>query len=500
MDHASPGKIHQADIQGGTPGPKIKSPTREPVHLFHQIQQAIGNRALGRRIQAKLEISQPNDVHEHEADRVADEVMRMPDPAVSRLSNSSSSFYPPSIARAQAMDLQRACTDCEEEEEHKIQRKEGSRGTATPVESGHAPSVVDNVLNSPGRPLDSGTRAFFEPRFGYDFSNVRLHTDATAASSAREVNALAYTVGTNIVLGRQHAHDSSEGQRILAHELTHVIQQNGSPTKAYRYNIDEEEEHPYEATIARKPAPHLQRTATWAAGVERRSWDAADRTMSKQGFGWTWPTLNGSIIPSSTAAGTAIKAPTFSTRSVAGSGTAPATSEASFTANATNTASYDLDAIDGGPHSVASTKDAVATRSAQLGMAPPTQCTGPAASTFSIKGQPDDTAHSAAILAHERHHGSDHKTEFGNVIGGWNTAVDAAIAASTKYGGPDAATAEANMWTAVGGAPATIATNQHNAWMAASGTFHASPAGRTRRPTNIQADATCATSSMDHTP
>jgi hypothetical protein len=90
-----------------------------------------------------------------------------------------------------------------------------------------SPSSVQEVLRSPGQPLDPATRTFMEPRFGHDFSRVRVHTDARAAESARAVNALAYTVGRDVVFGvGQYAPGTSEGRRMLAHELTHVMQQH----------------------------------------------------------------------------------------------------------------------------------------------------------------------------------------------------------------------------------------------------------------------------------
>jgi hypothetical protein len=93
-----------------------------------------------------------------------------------------------------------------------------------------APAIVHEVLNSPGQPLDATTRAFFEPRFGHDFSRVRVHSDAMAAESARTLDALAYTVGNHVTFGRGHYQpDRINGQRLLAHELTHVIQQEGGP-------------------------------------------------------------------------------------------------------------------------------------------------------------------------------------------------------------------------------------------------------------------------------
>lgn len=90
-----------------------------------------------------------------------------------------------------------------------------------------APSIVEEVLGSPGRSLDSETRLFMESRFGHDFSPVRVHTDARAAESARAVNALAYTAGKDIVFGAGRCDlSSSTGKRLLAHELVHVIQQD----------------------------------------------------------------------------------------------------------------------------------------------------------------------------------------------------------------------------------------------------------------------------------
>ncbi len=98
-------------------------------------------------------------------------------------------------------------------------------GAANDVEQPDVPPIVHDVLRSPGQPLDAATRAFFEPRFGMDFSAVRMHTDAKAAESAQAVNALAYTVGHEVVFGAgQYAPQSAEGRRLIAHELTHTIQ------------------------------------------------------------------------------------------------------------------------------------------------------------------------------------------------------------------------------------------------------------------------------------
>lgn len=95
------------------------------------------------------------------------------------------------------------------------------------------PPMVQNVLQSSGQPLDAAIRTSLEPRFGHDFSQVRVHTDERAAESARAVNALAYTVGQHIVFGDGHYNPAGPaGRSLLAHELTHVVQQaqTGQPT------------------------------------------------------------------------------------------------------------------------------------------------------------------------------------------------------------------------------------------------------------------------------
>jgi Domain of unknown function (DUF4157) len=114
------------------------------------------------------------------------------------------------------------CEGCKKKKKTPIQRH--AAGTATPAT---APHIVHDVLRSPGHPLDHATRAFMEPRFGQDFSRVRVHSDGEAAESARAVNALAYTVGNKIVFGADRYSSSTiAGRELLAHELAHTVQQN----------------------------------------------------------------------------------------------------------------------------------------------------------------------------------------------------------------------------------------------------------------------------------
>jgi len=167
-------------------------------------------------LQPKLTIGQPGDTYEQEADRVADQVMRMPGPSLS-------------IGTAPTQ-ISRKCAACEEEDKKNLQMKPaGARAAA----GGEAPPIVREALQQPGQPLDAATRAFFEPRFGHDFGAVRVHTDGKSAESARRVNALAYTVGRHIAFAEgRYAPQAVEGRRLIAHELAHTIHQGGQTTAA----------------------------------------------------------------------------------------------------------------------------------------------------------------------------------------------------------------------------------------------------------------------------
>jgi hypothetical protein len=165
-------------------------------------------------LQRKLTVGSAHDPSEAEADRAAERVMRMADPSPISMGGQSS--------------LRRKCAACEEE--GNIQRKAESG-----LQAVEAPPIVDDVLASPGRPLDAATRAFMEPRFGHDFSSVRVHTGDRAARSAEAVDARAYTVGRDIVFGRgAYAPQAAGGRTLLAHELAHTLQQGAGGSGALR--------------------------------------------------------------------------------------------------------------------------------------------------------------------------------------------------------------------------------------------------------------------------
>jgi hypothetical protein len=166
-------------------------------------------------IQQKLVFGQPNDPLEHEADRVADEVMHMRDPA------------PTSEKRIQRQPARhRAPSQQPLDPAPHISRV----GAVSDAGAGATPEVVNEAIGSPGHPLDAPARTFFEPRFGCDLSDVRIHADDKAAGSARTLGALAYTVGPHIFFGSgEYQPSSPAGRHLIAHELTHSIQQSGLP-------------------------------------------------------------------------------------------------------------------------------------------------------------------------------------------------------------------------------------------------------------------------------
>jgi hypothetical protein len=115
--------------------------------------------------------------------------------------------------------VQRKCAACEDEE--CAQRKENGNTDA--------PDIVGHAIQSGGSPMDNDTQSFMETRFGYDFGQVKIHNDSLAASSAQSINALAYTSGNDVVFNQgQYSPGTSTGKKLLAHELTHVVQQNSS--------------------------------------------------------------------------------------------------------------------------------------------------------------------------------------------------------------------------------------------------------------------------------
>jgi hypothetical protein len=184
------------------------------------LSQRLGNQHLqallrARLLQAKLTVSDPHDVYEQEADRVADQVMRTPDPTA--------------VGGLTTTRVQRMCRDCDEE----LMRSASDAGSAPTVDATTEHAI--RTLSSRGSPLPESVREFMEPRFNADFRSVRVHNDPQAHELALGLNAQAFTVGRDVVFGAgRYAPHTDSGKRLLAHELTHVVQQSAVTTSPSR--------------------------------------------------------------------------------------------------------------------------------------------------------------------------------------------------------------------------------------------------------------------------
>lgn len=177
-----------------------------------QSERARQSSARALTIQPKLVVGAVDDPLEQEADRAAAQVMRMQTPGIK--------------GAATPQRISRQCAACEEEEAQRLRRK---AARAPQAASAAAPGIVHEVLGTPGQPLDAATRAFFEPRFGTRFADVRIHAGAKADESARSIGALAFTSGHHIVFAEGKFQTGTDaGRRLLAHELAHTVQQGGA--------------------------------------------------------------------------------------------------------------------------------------------------------------------------------------------------------------------------------------------------------------------------------
>jgi hypothetical protein len=201
----------QQEVQAAEQG-SLEQLTIQEKPLSHDI-----SRISFRRPQAKLKVGEPGDPYEQEADWVANRIMRMAIP--DQVSTS--------VQHGENL-LQRKCTDCEEEE-GKIQTKPLlQRSSNGSLEAGDS---IESRLNSSkggGSPLGDTVRNFMEPRFGADFSSVRVHTDNTAVQMSKELGAQAFTHGSDVYFGEGKAPGNNE---LTAHELNHVVQQSGDKHK-----------------------------------------------------------------------------------------------------------------------------------------------------------------------------------------------------------------------------------------------------------------------------
>jgi hypothetical protein len=175
--------------------------TKEPADTS-EAGMVSANEARAPYLQPKLEVGSVDDSMEHEADAVADRVMRTPDRFV-----------------------QRKCAECENEE--RLQKKDNGSGHSPSVSEGTDHSIRSSSGAGPG--MDGETQSFMSSRMGHDFSDVKIHTDREAVRMNRELSAKAFTVGRDIYFNEgEYQPGSQEGRHLLAHELTHTVQQGGS--------------------------------------------------------------------------------------------------------------------------------------------------------------------------------------------------------------------------------------------------------------------------------
>lgn len=178
------------------------------------------------RVQAKLEVGPANDPFEREADAVADRIMRMPTSPPEGTEGVKPAVSVMRAGEAGTQDGQQVRRPCDECEERKEQLRRDTEPGAHPTVGSGFEMELDELRRRRGEPLPEDTQQFMETRFGHSFANVRVHAGSSAAALAKNVRAKAFTVGSDVVFGRgEYQPHTNAGQRLLAHELVHTLQQ-----------------------------------------------------------------------------------------------------------------------------------------------------------------------------------------------------------------------------------------------------------------------------------
>ena len=229
MHALQPSQKTSTSKQSGSRKQTIRtSRTPTPFDTILSLHSTLGNQAVQRFVQSgilqtRLKVGAPNDIYQQEADRVAGQVMRMLEPDLQT--------KPLVSQHPQITPIQRLCPECEEEMPHQPMEEEQQRIQTQAVAD--SPSEVAPDLESKiqsqrgsGQPLPESSRNFFGPRMGTDFSSVRVHNSVTADNLNQALNARAFTTGQDIFFRHgEYNPGSSSGKELLAHELTHVVQQ-----------------------------------------------------------------------------------------------------------------------------------------------------------------------------------------------------------------------------------------------------------------------------------
>lgn len=409
----------------------------ETAGLSGDCEECKTKKFLGKPLRQKLAISQPGDEFEREADRVAAQVMKMPDQPGNRALRKTGDN--PLVQR----------------------RAAASSGTT----AGYAPPIVHDVLAQPGQPLDATARTFFEPRFGHDFSRVRVHADAQAAESAKAVNAIAYTVGSDIAFAAgQYRAGTIEGLRLLAHELTHVVQQQTDPS-------------------APRSSP-LRRTVSFANGSVSETLNLADRVLNNMSAGETDFVLNGATFTNLNDGLQALHVPRIKSsprgRKV----------RCSFASVPDNEVSFAMRILSPDPWSSTTTKGVIGNLLPGLNAA----CHGSDAATFTVQGMPTNQDQRARTRTHEDHHVDDYKSILQDLIEPWDKAVAAAYKRRKTATGSDKDQCTGELYDQAVGQnqrPDDVVTAVIHAINDKARLFHASAAGRNVRISNVNTDAGC---------
>ena len=472
------------------------------------LQRMAGNRAvtrlvqpLGRlRVQARLTVGPVGDYYEQEAERVAEQVMSAGQrsggagelggaekPSIQRAAPIEEEVQAKPLAASITPLVQRA-TPIEEEVQAKplaasitplVQRlapieEEVQASPLTPqaaalaqplAQRGEAGSEIEQRLSGQrggGRPLPDGVRAYMEPRFGADFGRVRLHTGSQAAQLSRALSAQAFTYGQDIYLGEGHDNPSSTaGQRLLAHELVHVVQQGAA-----------------RPSVQSKVRPGVGRLSSSPAVVQRvvipymsvhRDWNLAEKQSRIDGtLGFSPPWLNGVQVTSEQATINALAKPQIKVTPKTGN------FEAEVVSAPINIAGSDMWLPNAGPwEQRGANKDLMVSycgaRAKKSG----------GTITVRVSGVPNYKILAKQIEAHEKVHARDNARIIRQVLGRWDGSIHTAYENKIKFRGATAQAAEADLYRRVGGTANEIGTRLNDQWGQASDDYHATSEGKT---------------------
>jgi len=433
----------------------------ESAGMTDSCESCAANELAGTRVQAKLVVGPVNDPYEQEADRVADHVMRMPDTDVATTKEND----PGPV-------IQRACNDCEDEEkmqrqpeddeEESIQAKRESGPMGGEVSAKQTAEIES--IKTGGEPLRPASRNFFEQRFGHDFSNVRIHSDDRASQSAKGINAHAYTTGQHIIFGAGHySPDTHTGQKLLAHELTHVIQQGSGASRSVQ-----------RSTKFVKPAPNYSVNPAEQIGANQIK--DADLFLGQTHF-----LLNGQSFTGASNATmqNALKKPGIAhadtTIPVGQAGKTVPGFECWFDKVQENVGSYEMNLLTNGTWKFITDKKNVGGRFPSL-----KPCKdGFGDVTFVVRGDPNDKTVRDKVAAHEKKHADDDEAVFNDLVVNWDKEITTSYNNKTKAKAPTLPICEQSVYLLNGknNNPDRLVTDVAQQIVAKADDFHTKPAG-----------------------